>query len=364
MTKYLFVVPSLSKGGAEKVVSILANELIRNNKEVIIIKHFHTNHDYFVDDKVKVICLSGLVEDEYRKKMTPLFFVKLLFELRKNIKKEKADYILPFLYTTCIRVDLALLFSKEKKKVIQTVRNNPCEFPKKTIVRKYRDFLIKKYPKTIVQNSEQKMYFKKAFHNKIFILNNPVDENIFSIKKMESKDKIEIIGVGRLEEQKNFSLLIDAFYELYKGNKNTRLSIYGEGSLREKLQNQINDLGIEKVAILKGRSNDYNKIYGNASIFVLSSNAEGMPNSLIEAMALGIPSVSTNCPTGPSDIIKHNNGILVDMNDKEMMKESIEKLINDTKLYNEISKNAKKTVQQKYTVKNITKQFIDICEKY
>lgn len=362
MKKYMFIIPSLSKGGAEKVVSILSNQLVEDKRKVIIITHFKTENEYKLNNNVKVICLSNLYENEYRKKISIFYLIKLLYKLRKNIEKEKPDYILPFLWTTCIRTDLSLMFSKYKKNVIQTVRNNPKVFPKNKLLKKYRDFLIKKSTMTIVQNAEQKQYFKEKLQEKIKILPNPVSKDVSDIQHQEN-GYINIIGVGRLEEQKNFELLIRAFSEVYKKDKNVRLKIYGEGSKRYELQNIIEQLNISSVAKLCGRSNDYLEIYGDATIYVLSSEFEGMPNTLLEAMATGLPCISTDCPTGPRDIIINNeNGILINRNNIQELANAILLVISDTDLKNKISKNARETIKNNYSVSLITKKLIQNCE--
>lgn len=362
--KYLFIVPSLSKGGAERVVSVLASELIPKGRDAVVVTHFQAEKEYPVNSAVKIICLSELDEESYRKKMSGTYLIKLAGMLRNVIVQQKPDYILPFLWTTCIRTDLALIGSSLKKKVIQTVRNNPEIFPENDLMKKYRNALVKKSRLTIVQNEQQKKYFPETEWKKIQVLPNPVSPSLLQIERHESVEQFKIVGVGRLESQKNFDLLIDAVAYVATKYKNVTLDIYGEGSMRKELQAHIDSLKLQQVVTLKGRSSDYGEIYGTASLFVLSSDFEGMPNTLLEAMAVGLPCISTDCPTGPSDIIESGkNGILIPTGEKETLAKRIEELIQKSELRDELGVVAKKTIISRYTPEKITQKFINICEK-
>lgn len=364
MKKYLFVIPSLSKGGAERVVSVLSSELIEHKRDVTIITHFKVENEYSISSNVKVVCLSNLYEDDYRRKISTMYLIKLAYKLRKVIVAENPDYILPFLWTTCIRVDLALMFSKYKKIVIQTIRNNPSIFPESKLMQLYRNYLVEKSVKTIVQNGEQKKYFRKIQHNKIFVLPNPVFPDLFNINRLKSNNQINIISVGRLEKQKNFDMLIDAFELINSKYKETRLHIYGEGSLMDHLQKKINRKDLKDIAILHGRSINYEEIYGSADIYVLSSDFEGMPNTLLEAMSVGIPCVSTNCPTGPSDIITdRKNGFLVPVNDINELANKILYLIENPKIAADVGNKARKSILENFVPDKVVTDLIKICER-
>ena len=364
MKKYLFVIPSLSKGGAERVVSVLSSELTNQDREAVVVTHFIADNEYPVDSKVKVICLSGLKEKDYREKMNPLYLLKLSQKLRKAIISEKPDYILPFLWTTCIRTDIALLFSSFKKNVIQTVRNNPSQCPEKKLMKLYRNKLVKHSKITIVQNEDQKKYFPDVISNKIFVMPNPVSDAAFQVKREPSSKLFRLVAVGRIESQKNFPLLIQAVSEVYKKHNNIRLDIFGEGTKREELQSLIAKNNLNEIVTLKGRVNDYQTIYGGASAFVLSSDFEGMPNTLMEAMAVGLPCISTDCPTGPSDIIQNEvNGLLIPVNGNSELQESVKKLIDYPKMAAKMGACARESIKQKYSKDVICRLLIKICEK-
>jgi len=132
-----------------------------------------------------------------------------------------------------------------------------------------------------------------------------------------------ILGAGRLEPQKDFSTLIDAFWNI-KRRQNARLMILGEGSRRSKLEEQITKMNLEDEVSLPGFTDNPYKYMRNASVFVLSSSHEGLPNVLIEAMACGCPVVSTNCPSGPSEILDDGKyGPLIPVGDPDRLAEAI-----------------------------------------
>ena len=146
-----------------------------------------------------------------------------------------------------------------------------------------------------------------------------------------------------MEEQKNQELLISAFNDIPKNKRRGYiLEIYGEGARRRTLQDMINRLGLNENVFLRGKTDDVARVLNNSRIFVLSSLYEGLPNALLEAMALGLPCISTDCPCGgPRSLIKDNeNGLLVENKNEGALSEAICKLINNDGLRKKIAKNA------------------------
>jgi glycosyltransferase involved in cell wall biosynthesis len=128
-----------------------------------------------------------------------------------------------------------------------------------------------------------------------------------------------LLGVGRLEQQKDFSCLINAVARL-RESRNVRLIILGEGTLRTDLEREIRNLGLEDDVCLPGFTVNPFSFMAKADLFVLSSKWEGLPNVLIQAMACGTPVVSTNCPSGPAEILEDGKwGRLVPVGDAEAL---------------------------------------------
>ncbi len=320
--KFLFVIPSLSKGGAERVVSVLASALVEMGHEASVLVYFKTENEYEMSESVKKIYLSDGFEEAY----DSMNYFERLSKIRKVAKVEKPDFVVPFLSHVCIQTCVALFGTKHK--IIQTVRNDPRTLPEGKLHRFLRDLFIKFSFKTFVQNENQKSYFDEKTQKKIFVLPNPVRGDLFDCKSQKDNEKLVIASAGRLNSQKNFFMLIDAFEKVFQNHKKIVLEIFGDGELKEQLEKYITDKGLDECVNLMGRTNDMKSMFESIDLYVLSSDYEGMPNSLMEAMAAGVPCVSTDCPTGPSDlIIDGENGLLVPVNDSDAMSGAIEKML-------------------------------------
>ena len=179
-------------------------------------------------------------------------------------------------------------------------------------------------------------------------------------KPFEGERKKVIVNVGRLSKQKNHTLLINAFKDIVEKYPEYKLVIWGEGKEREALTEYIKNKGLsEQVSFPGNTSNVIAEIYDNA-LFVLSSDFEGMPNALLEAMALGLPCISTKCPCGgPEDIITdHHDGILVPVNDKAALVHAMDEIISDPAIASKLSHNAF-AVRQRHAIDTICKKWFD-----
>lgn len=322
MKKVMFVVPYLYGGGAERVVSIWTSGLAELGMDVHLLLFYRVEDEYTINDKVKIHTLSKN-RDEY-KNLSALLKIK---KMRAIFKAMKPCYIIPFVSyvgTMCFFARIGL-----KSKIIETIRIDPRYSPKSKISRWFRNILVYFSKYCMVQNQLQAQYFPKFMRKKIVVFSNPISDNILKHEKRFKSEKIKnIVAVGRLEEQKNYYMLIDAFSKVEKNKGNLTLNIYGEGSKYEELKRYIKDIGMENNIFLCGRCNNVGVVLEQSDLFILSSIAEGMPNSLMEAMAVGLPCISTDCPTGPADLIDNNiNGYLIPINDSDALINSMLDLI-------------------------------------
>ena len=332
--KICFVIPYLADGGAERVVSILASQLADFGYDVSIILYHHAKNEYHISPKVKVY----LTVDAQRESYTGLSYFEKLSRLRKNLKIVQPDYLIPFLPHVAIHTVLA--GKGLKYRTIQTVRIAPQVAPKSAALRFIRDFLIACSYRTFVQNEEQKAYFPRSVQKKIVVLPNPVSDEMISVHRT-SHEMYHYISVGRLTEQKNFTMAIDAVIGMRNCGYPITLDIFGEGDKKDKLQEHIDRNMAQDYIHLKGRAQNIRQEYENADAFLLTSDYEGMPNALLEAMATGLPCIATDCPTGPSTLIGADRGVLIPMHDTTS-------LINSMKMFAEHPEQAKSLAQKPF----------------
>lgn len=333
--KIMFYTSSLGKGGAERVISVLANELIKNH-EITIVVNTLKNIAYKTDEKIKLIEL-----DRKHIKSNIIRNINRISVTEQIIKQEKPDIIISFLPIPSYRI-LSLKSKIKDIPIIISDRNDPKQEYKSFIDKFLMKKLYKRADGFVFQTVQQKEYFSEFIRKKSTVIFNPIKDEFLEIE--ERKKENNIINVGRLVEQKNQEMLINVFSKISDKYKEYSLKIFGDGPLKERLQRQINDLGLEDRVELCGISNNIKMELEKAKLFILCSDYEGMPNALIEAMAVGLPVISTDCPCGgPRELIEENkNGILVDIKDEDMLQEALEKVLSDNEFSKYIGENAKK----------------------
>lgn len=338
---------SLEQGGAERVMSVIANEFVRNGHSVTIFTLVDLPIFFDLNENIKIHCLGFENKGPFSRIFNQF---KAIFQLRKLLKKQESEVILSFMVKYNIITILATLNTKVK--VFVSDRSNPLkELPfVQTFLRK------KLYPKAtgiIAQTSFAKEIMTKTLgqSHTIKTIHNPIPP---FIKKGLLQEKI-IISVGRLVKLKGHEILIKAFSKTK--NENWKLIILGQGPEQESLQNLAGDLNLEDKVILPGAVKNVNEWLEKSSIFAFTSFSEGFPNALAEAMVAGLPCVSFDCNAGPRDlIINEKNGFLIPVGDKEELIKCLNKLMGSETLRQTIGNKAtliskdldNKTISQEY----------------
>ena len=339
--KILFLIHSLEPGGAERTVSYLANFGIKQNVEVIVV--IYGNRGFYpLDENIK------LYELPFNKKRSknPLLRIKFFLKRRKLItdivKNEKPNASVALLYPSLFY----LLYLKKYTKVFGSERSNPS-FLKNPIKKAIRNLLFKKCDGVIFQTKKvQEFYSSLKIKNSIVIQNAAGNEFAYSFDPSTISERKKVISaVGTLKEEKDYITLLKAFKIVNQSYPDYKLVIFGDGPDKQKIIDFSKEIGIEKYLDLPGSSSSSLENISSSSCYVLSSISEGMPNSLIEAMSVGLPSVSTDCDFGPSEIIKDGyNGLLVPVGDYDKMAAAIIKVISNRDFSKLLSYNARKII--------------------
>lgn len=334
MRKITFVIGGMSRGGAERVISILANHYAKSGWRADIVMFLANSVGYELDDRIQLI-------DMTRKTKSKIVGAPYwVMSFRKYVKESNPDIIVSFVARINVVVLLATLGMN--KKIIISERNDPSMDGRSKFLDIATKVLYKKAGKIIFQTKRAANHFTGIIQKNSVIIPNPI-----SVKcSVQENKNHKIVSVGRLAKQKNHMMLIDAFAKIIKTYPEYQLWIYGEGSSRNELETKISEYHIEDKVFLPGNIPNIHQEISDAEMFVLSSNYEGLSNALLEAMMMGIPCISTTC-AGSDEYIKDGyNGLLVPIGDSEKMKIAIERLIEDDVFRYNIGRAGKQSVEQ------------------
>lgn len=342
--KIVFAIPSMSGGGAERVVSILANSFIEHN-EVTIITITKNKSFYSLNENINHVSYDLQIPGNYKilRIFKQIISLPLIFIFYfKELNKIEADVNISFLYQTNIILSVIKLFSKNMTLIISE-RNDP--FARNKLLNIIINMLYK-FPDAIVCQSSAVMdYFLKETNNYTTVIPNPLDLDLFPKYNENIIRENKIVAIGRLFPQKNYPMLINAFNMFNETISDYTLHIIGDGPEKKELIELVKNLNLTEKVIFEGAKKDFFKDIKNYKLYIMTSSYEGFPNSLVEAMAIGLPVISTDFATGVSrDLIGPNNGKVVQINDIESLSKSMIEIVTDDEKIKSMSKNNHKII--------------------
>lgn len=356
----IYVIEDYSEnGGVERIVSDKANTLSTQHKHhVTLISIYRDNRPqhYKLEDGVDLIHLDIPFAKKTNNPLTRLMsrintMVMAIVQLNKVIRGLNPDII--FFATTLGAILLPFCLTKARKIYESHLARNFNPFNKLFILTELRAERI------ISLTSGDAKQFRYA--KKVEIIPNYISDvksftNDYSVRKA--------IAVGRLEQQKGLDILIDCWKDISRQYPDWSLDIYGDGSCWEKLQQQITNLHLEDKVKLCGRCNNIMDVYPHYSLHLMTSRYEGLPMTLIEAQACGLPSVVFDFQYGASDIVTNNhNGLLIEQGNTRLFTEAVIRMMSSESLRKAYGKNAVE-IGRRYYKENIFNKWLHIINEY
>ncbi|MGL5963546.1 MAG: glycosyltransferase family 4 protein [Fusobacteriaceae bacterium] len=377
--KIVYLINSLKNpGGMERVLINKANYFSQKfGYEIFIITTDQNNLENFykLNEDIKCIDLKiNYFEDfqkSFQKRIIPFLKKKKLHKelLEKKLLELKPDfvislgcedtYFLPKIKDSSLKIR-EFHFGKNSRKDFAKSFDRGYLYKVKAYLDTLREeFLVNKYNKTIILTKEDLTLWKNKSNLKV------IYNSISNIPESSSScEEKKIVSVGRLDGQKGYDRLIEAWKIVIEKNDEWILEIYGDGIDKKKLKSKILELNLENSFLLKGSTNKIEEKYRNSSIYVMSSRYEGFGMVLIEAMSHGLPVISFDCLSGPRDIISDNkDGYLVKNGDIEALAEKILDLMENNEKRKEFGKEAKKNVVR-FSEDKIMYQWKELFESY
>jgi GalNAc-alpha-(1->4)-GalNAc-alpha-(1->3)-diNAcBac-PP-undecaprenol alpha-1,4-N-acetyl-D-galactosaminyltransferase len=335
---------TLEGGGAARVMVHMANHWAAAGRQVTLLSFEDGTRPSFypLDERVRVRYLS-------LNRHSPHIFASLannwrrLVGIRKAVMAARPDAVISFIDTANVRTILALLGTRIP--VIVSERVHPRFEHIGRLWNTLRALTYHLADGLVVQTEEIARYAARWHVRNITVIPNPVSP--MPVRgDAPALPRPCLLAVGRLYPQKNYEQLLRAFANVSCAPDWT-LCIAGQGPLKEPLERLAAELGLGRSARLLGQVADVGGLLEQADAYVLCSNYEGFPNSLCEAMAAGLPCVSTDCPSGPADIIRHGeNGLLTPVGDEAALADTLSRLMEDTTLRERLGTNAREVSQR------------------
>ena len=349
MKKIAFITGAMGRGGAERVISILSEHYAIKGWAVSILLLLHSVTAYPIHPEINIIDLS---DDS----VSPIKNIpRLVRRLRSYIQNEQPDVLVSFMAQNALVAGMACV--GQKTRLVVSERIDPAMVKRGYIYKFALNAVYAHCSCAVMQTDRAKNYFPQKVQRNSVIIPNPIRV----AKYTDENKRQKIVTAGRLEQQKNQTMLIEAFACIHKKHPGYALEIFGDGPLKNELQELIDRLDLTACATLKGNVSDIHEQIADVELFVLPSNFEGLSNALLEAMMMGLPCVSTDCAGSDEVITDGENGLLIPVGDTAALAVAIERIITNKALAEKLGQNARKSAEQ-FKIENIIGQWEKVIE--
>ncbi len=349
MEKIVFVIPDMPGGGTERVVALLANEYSRRGIPVAILLFAGHETAYPLDSGVEVVSVGEPSGGSLAARLDRIRRMRRFYRENRNCQI--------WAFSVMGTVFSAAAALGQRHFFLVSERNDPGRYDHKRI----RNLCYRRADVVVCQTLDAAAGFPAGIRKRSVVIPNPLETGEEPFTGEREK---RIVAVGRLSAQKNHKLLLRAFAAFSGEHKGYVLEIYGQGELEPELRRLASALKIDKSVIFKGFSGHVLSDIRSASMYVLSSDYEGISNSMLEAMALGLPVIATDCPIGGSRMyIKDGvNGFLTPVGDVQALALAMGRLADDSSLAGRLGREAVK-IREELAVAKIADRFLALCDR-
>lgn len=344
--KIIFLCNCLHNGGAQRVLVSIANYMAEQGYEVHIIASFN-NGSYPLNETISVRYVGRA------------HYLKFIRVARKEIKRLNPKAVIAFEYF--FNLLAAISCFRLNTKVIISERNDPARVGSGIVKDRIRNFLYRFTDVLVCQTPNAKDYFPSYIQRKTVVIPNPLKPDL-PYNRVGDREK-EVVTFCRLNSQKNLPMLINAFEKFVKCHPDYSLKLYGDGEEKNNIQKIIDNRRLTQyITIYPACDNVHEKVL-NSSMFVLPSDYEGLSNSMLEALAIGLPTVCTDCPCGGARMIIENNknGILIPVGDTDALLQAMNKIA-DNKSFSEMLSFEGTKLRKSLSIESISRRWISLFE--
>lgn len=354
-----FYIGSLHKGGAERVFINLAEYFSEQGYQVVMVTQYRKDDEYELPEGIERV-ISDISPQETTKSRA-VNLLRRMRKLHRIWKTQQTDLVLSCVGKNNFMTIVTTMFTKTKP-VVSVVGEAGEEYPNK-LMKMLANLLFPFAAGVILQTERSRSFFSKRIGETAVILPNSLNPNFLRGRYEGVRDK-RIVSVGRLDENKNHEMMIRAFAKLMEKYPEYTLTIYGEGELHTRLRDIVGSLHAKERVFLPGTIPDVAEKIEKASLFLLTSYSEGVSNALIEAMALGLPVIATDVPSGGTvELIEHGkNGWIIPAGDEKALTEAIDTILSDAALAERLGAQAHK-IQERLAPDKVNRQWQTYFEK-
>lgn len=349
-------------GGAHKVTVLIANYLSMKQHDVTIVVSEDSAQDFPVNSSIKIVNITNTYK---KNKLRFLNLFSKLYYFRKYCAENKIDIVVGLTSNMAVYSVFSCIFSSRKSLISE--RTDPHFEPSKAILRFFRNCIYMLADRVVFQTPGARDYYPKSVRNRSVIIPNPINSNL--PEPFEGNRELRVVNFCRIAKQKNIKVLLDAFEIFHKNNHLYRLEIYGDTkdpAYKNYLEEYVNTLSSKNsISFMGACTNIHDKVL-SAKMFVSSSDYEGLSNSMLEAMSIGLPVIVTDCINGGERMCIENyvNGIIVPTKDACATALAMEEIASSPVLECKLSTNSRK-IRTELSEDNILSKWLKlICEMH